>query len=409
MEKQANFNVLMLPWLGHGHISPYLELAKKLSTKNFTISKLSEEFKESIKLVELHLPSLPELPPNYHTTNGLPSHLMPTLKEAFNKSCPNFREILKDLKPDLLIYDLLQPWAPVAAWLYNIPAVEFISSSVTMASLVYHSLKSPQGKKFPFESSIFYRGYESAMEDKLFVHDKDSTSFLDCIDRSTKIVLVKGSEEIEGKYIDYISTMTGKRVVPVGHLVQEPSLMMMVRIVKFPKGENVSLENVLPKGFQNRVGDRGKFVTGWAPQTKILTHPNTCGIVSHCGWNSVLEAMKFGLPIIAMPMHLDQPVNARLIEELGVGIEVLRDSSGNLRRETIARVNYQVVGGIDGEQVKKNAKEMKKKIEMTEEEEFDDHVVEELVQLCLMKNNKIWQIASTIKYYAFSCFGFSQI
>nr|GEX32294.1 beta-D-glucosyl crocetin beta-1,6-glucosyltransferase-like [Tanacetum cinerariifolium] len=40
-----------------------------------------------------------------------------------------------------------------------------------------------------------------------------------------------------------------------------------------------------------------------------------------------MEAMKFGVPINAMPMHLDQPVNARLVVELGLGKEVLRDGN----------------------------------------------------------------------------------
>lgn len=51
-------------------------------------------------------------------------------------------------------------------------------------------------------------------------------------------------------------------------------------------------------------------------------HSNVGGFVSHCGWSSGLESMKFGVPIIALPVHLAQPPNARLVEELGVGVEV---------------------------------------------------------------------------------------
>ncbi|CAI9118884.1 OLC1v1020511C1 [Oldenlandia corymbosa var. corymbosa] len=426
-----SLRVLMFPWLGHGHISPYLELAKKLFAKNFMVylcstpanltsvrSKLSEEeeFNESIKLVELEFESLPELPPNYHTTNGLPPHLMPTLKEAFDCSVPEFLDILTDLNPELLIYDILQPWSAVAASVSGIPAVEFITGSVAMTALGYHSLVSPPGTEFPFES-IFFRDYESALREKLFVHDKDSQSFTQCIECSKKMILVKSIAEVEGKYIDYFSSLTGKKVIPVGHLVQEPnfndyvdkdceswifltrkkrvqpslfllgvSTFCVTKICwKSLMGNETSLEEVLPKDFLIRVGDRGKVVNGWAPQAKILTHPNTGGFASHCGWNSVLEGMKFGLPIIAMPMHLDQPVNARLIEEHGVGIEVLRDSSGNLQRETIANVIDKVVKGIDGEKVREKAKEMSKKIQNKGEEEIDN-VVEELVQLCFEKD-----------------------
>ena len=165
-------SVLMLPWLAHGHISPFLELAKMLTTRNFHIyfcttpinlspikQQLSEKDSLSIELVELHLPSLPELPPHYHTANGLPPHLMPTLKKAV---------------------DMASPWEH---W--------------------------------------------------------------------------------------------------------------------------------------------------W--------------VVSHCGWSSVMESMKFGVPIIAMPMHLDQPVNSRLVEALGVGVEVKRDTNGRLEREEAAKVIRKVL------------------------------------------------------------------
>ena len=58
------------------------------------------------------------------------------------------------------------------------------------------------------------------------------------------------------------------------------------------------------------------------------------------------DVMKFGVPIIAMPMHLDQPVIARLVEALGTGVEVKRDTNGRLERE-----NYKEEGKrIEGEQ-----------------------------------------------------------
>ncbi|WMV53548.1 hypothetical protein MTR67_046944 [Solanum verrucosum] len=71
----------------------------------------------------------------------------------------------------------------------------------------------------------------------------------------------------------------------------------------------------------------------WAPQATILQHTSIGGFVSHCGWGSLTESMKFGVPIIAMPMYHDQPINARIVEHIGMGVEALRDENGKLQSE----------------------------------------------------------------------------
>ncbi|KAM3360215.1 hypothetical protein P3S68_019927 [Capsicum galapagoense] len=134
----STLRVLMFPFLAHGHITPFLNVAKKLADRGFLIylcstpvnlksiiNKIPEKYSESIQLVELHLPELPELPPHYHTTNGLPLHLNHILHKALKMSKPNFAKILQNLKPDLVIYDILQQWTEDVANEQNIPAVKF--------------------------------------------------------------------------------------------------------------------------------------------------------------------------------------------------------------------------------------------------------------------------------------------
>lgn len=81
----------------------------------------------------------------------------------------------------------------------------------------------------------------------------------------------------------------------------------------------------LPKGYEERVKNRGIIVRDWAPQLEIIRHPSTGGFISHCGWNSCMESITNGVPIAAWPMHSDQPRNSVLITKvLKVGI-VLRE------------------------------------------------------------------------------------
>nr|XP_016474099.1 PREDICTED: beta-D-glucosyl crocetin beta-1,6-glucosyltransferase-like [Nicotiana tabacum] len=388
---QKPVRILMFPWLGHGHISPFLELAKKLITRNFTIflcstpanfisikqKLINENLTEKIHVVELRLPSFPDLPPHYHTTNGLPPHLMSTLKKAFAKSRPIFSQILNTVEPDLLLYDLLQPWAPKLALEKNIPAVVFVTSSATMFSYMFHTFRYPN-MEFPFSSSIYYRDYELTRMLKnqdlepIEQQQRDKTSVKLCFKRSFDIVLIKGFKEIDEDREE------------IAHGLEQ-SRVNFIWVLRFPKGEKLKLEQALPQGFFKKVGERGMVVEDWAPQAKILGNPNIGGFVSHCGWNSVMESMKLGVPIIAMPMHLDQPLNTRLVEEVGVGLEVVRDKDGKLDREKISQVINFVVLDQRGESIRAKARKMSETIRVKGDEEIDE-VVQELLKLCKRSN-----------------------
>jgi hydroquinone glucosyltransferase len=58
----------------------------------------------------------------------------------------------------------------------------------------------------------------------------------------------------------------------------------------------------LPEGFLERTAGRGLAVTAWAPQVRALSHRATAAFVSHCGWNSTLESVHCGVPMIALPL-----------------------------------------------------------------------------------------------------------
>jgi len=128
---------------------------------------------------------------------------------------------------------------------------------------------------------------------------------------------------------------------------------------------------VLPEGFLDRTAGNGRVI-GWAPQTQILAHPATGGFVSHCGWNSILESIYFGVPIATWPLFAEQQTNAfQLVCELKMAVEIVLD----YRVEYNGEPNYLVTAdkierGIrnvlekDGE-VRKKVKEMSEKSRKT--------------------------------------------
>ncbi|KMT08455.1 hypothetical protein BVRB_6g141320 [Beta vulgaris subsp. vulgaris] len=95
--------------------------------------------------------------------------------------------------------------------------------------------------------------------------------------------------------------------------------------------ENVIFEEALPEGFLDRTTHRGKII-GWASQVQILAHQAIGGFVSHCGWNSILESLWFGVPIATWPIYSEQQLNAfELIKELELAVDIRMDYRRDLR------------------------------------------------------------------------------
>jgi UDP-glucoronosyl and UDP-glucosyl transferase len=102
----------------------------------------------------------------------------------------------------------------------------------------------------------------------------------------------------------------------------EESNRPFILVIK-KKEINNEVEKWLSDGFKERVKDRGLVLTGWVPQMVILSHPAMGGFITHCGWNSILEAISMGVPMITWPHFADQFLNERLVVDvLKIGISI---------------------------------------------------------------------------------------
>ncbi|XP_052206134.1 UDP-glycosyltransferase 92A1-like [Diospyros lotus] len=120
-----------------------------------------------------------------------------------------------------------------------------------------------------------------------------------------------------------------------------------------PEGEFRS--EWLPEGFEER--RQGLLVRGWAPQLDILCHKSTGAFLSHCGWNSAMESLSQGVPIIGWPLAAEQTFNSKMmVEEMGVCIELTRGMQGTVTREEVKRITELVMDNKEGK-----GEEMKRK------------------------------------------------
>ncbi|PRQ53387.1 putative hexosyltransferase [Rosa chinensis] len=111
------------------------------------------------------------------------------------------------------------------------------------------------------------------------------------------------------------------------------------------------------KEFNDRVATQG-LIVAWAPQQRVLSHRSIACFVSHCGWNSIMEGLGYGVPFLCWPYFADQFLNRTYISEIwkiGLGFE--RDESGFITSREIKNKVEQLLG--NGE-IKARALDIKK-------------------------------------------------
>ena len=266
-----------------------------------------------------------------------------------------------------------------------------------------------------FVNSVPARVLPAAAVDK---EGGGSTVFLDRPRRfrETKGILVNTFTELESRAINSFGNGTTPPVYPVGPLLnlkhdqnreldvihwlddQPPSSVVFLcfgSLGAFNKGQIMEIANglensgfrfvwtlrgpppkddiassdytdfdeVLPKGFLNRTFGVGKII-GWAPQMDILSHHAIGGFISHCGWNSILESIWYGVPIATWPMDAEQQLNAfQMVRELGIAIEIKLDNKKNVSDLVNAQeVESKIKSLMDSSSdVKRKGKEMREK------------------------------------------------
>ncbi|XVF80204.1 hypothetical protein PTKIN_Ptkin15bG0052200 [Pterospermum kingtungense] len=117
----------------------------------------------------------------------------------------------------------------------------------------------------------------------------------------------------------------------------------------------------LPTGFLERTKGRGLVVPSWAPQAQVLSHGSIGGFLTHCGWNSTLESVVNGVPLIAWPLYAEQKMNALMLtEDIKIALRPKPNENGLICRDEIAKAVRGLMEGEEGEGVRNRMKELKK-------------------------------------------------
>ncbi|XP_059644160.1 scopoletin glucosyltransferase-like [Cornus florida] len=165
-------------------------------------------------------------------------------------------------------------------------------------------------------------------------------------------------------------------------------------------GNQEGNENWLPKGFEERMEGKGLVIRGWAAQVLILEHEAIGGFVTHCGWNSTLEGVCAGVPMVTWPMFAEQFFNEKLVTEvlrIGVGVGAQQWNSAvtdGVMREAIEEAVRRIMVGEEAEEMRSRAMAMKGKAIRAVEEGGSSYchlnaLIEELSSYCVLEASKI--------------------
>ncbi|KAG0495602.1 hypothetical protein HPP92_000318 [Vanilla planifolia] len=325
---------------------------------------------------------------------------------ALYKLSGPFDDALCDLRPDCVVSDSFMPWTYDITVAHGIPRVVFLGSNF-FSMCAMHAVQ--QHKDYEKASpdataAIVIPGlphrieiFRSQIMDLTMAPPEFREILLQAsaVDRKSFGEVVNSFYELEAEYYEYYTKEMGKRawhVGPVSLCNRDPAAMRArgaaendgrclrwldeqrkpcsVLYVCFGSLSIISDEQLrelakgleaadhpfilvvrksgdewMPEGFEDRVKEKGLVVRGWAPQIEILAHRATAGFMTHCGWNSSLEGICAGLPMLTWPMFAEQFYNERfLVDVLKVGVAV-----GSKEHVVSHEKRNEVIGAADVE------------------------------------------------------------
>ncbi|KZV51512.1 hypothetical protein F511_37367 [Dorcoceras hygrometricum] len=148
----------------------------------------------------------------------------------------------------------------------------------------------------------------------------------------------------------------GSFATPKVEQIQELALALKSLDRPFLWVVRASEESKLPINYKEEITRKKGLIVAWCPQLQVLEHAAVGCFVTHCGWNSTLEALSLGVPMVAMPQWSEQYTNAKFVEDVWrMGIRAKKDDSGLVGRAEIARCVKHVTEGETGEEMRSNA------------------------------------------------------
>ncbi|KAL2485059.1 UDP-glycosyltransferase 74F1 [Abeliophyllum distichum] len=423
MDKEKNGRILAVPFPSPGHINPMTQLCKRLVSKGFKATIVLTKFiakniKGKSDLVQIETISDGDDEFHIFARQSVPDSVVRFTKHG-SESLAQLIYKYESLGDTIVcvIYDSLLSWVvQVPKKLGLISVVFFTQQSAVnfFGYYFYHKLLANPVVQFPVSipglpllylqdipTYGIYQDHHTFVANQFSTVDKADFAFVNTFYELEEEVLEAMSKvcqmmtvgptipsfylenriENDKEYglslpqdastcLNWLNSKSAGSVVyaslsSVGYA--SPNVEQMEELAYGLKGSNYNFLWVvksfemekLPENFIEETSDKGLIVQ-WCPQLEVLSNKAVGCILSHCGWNSTIEAISLGVPIVAMPMWADQLTNAKFIQDVWkVGVRVKRDENGIAGREEIEACIREVTDGERAIEIKESCAKWK--------------------------------------------------
>ncbi|KAH9666578.1 UDP-glycosyltransferase 73C3 [Citrus sinensis] len=358
----SQLHFILFPFLAQGHMIPMIDIARLLAQHGALVTIVTTPMNAArfqnviergiqsglrIQVIEFYFPCQEVgLPEGCESWDKLPSMaLLPKFFAAIEMLRLPLETLFKEIqpKPGCLISDVCLPWTVSSACKFNVPRIVFHGFSC-FCLLCLHSLSVSKAHESVSSDSEYF--LVPGLPDRVEITKAQLPEILKlksfgepilAAEMASYGVIVNSFEELEPAYVEEYKNARDGKVWCVGPV----SLCNKEDMDKLERGDKTSNDGsgclkwldswqpgsavyvCLGKKFEERIEGRGLLIRGWAPQVVILSHPAIGGFLTHCGWNSVLEAVSNGLPMVTWPFFADQFCNEKLVVQvLRIGVTI---------------------------------------------------------------------------------------
>uniref|UniRef100_A0A1J3D8Y3 UDP-glycosyltransferase 76E5 n=1 Tax=Noccaea caerulescens TaxID=107243 RepID=A0A1J3D8Y3_NOCCA len=423
MEKRAEKRrIVLVPFPSQGHITPMMQLGQTLNLKGFSITVAvgeSNQVSSPKDFPDFQFIIIPERVPVTQLQRFGPVEFLKNLNKTSEES---FKECIAQLLMQqgndisCIIYDELMYFSEAAAKEFKLPSIRFSTVSATnhVCGCV---LGKVNAEKFLVDIN------DPEVQEKLvenlhplrYKHLPISgmgplEPFLEiCREifrkRTSSSLIINTASCLESSSLSWLQQELGIPVYPLGPLhitasvncsllkqdksciewldKQKPRSVIYISFGSQAQMEtkevlemawglynsnqpflwiirpgSISGSEWLPEEVSKIVAEKG-YIVKWAPQIQVLGHPAVGGYWCHSGWNSTLESIGEGVPMICMPFHGEQKLNAMYIESVWkIGIQI----EGEVERGVVERAVKRLLVDEESASMRERALVLKEKV-----------------------------------------------